>query len=72
MYFPYILILIVIILVLACCYPMQESYISYRRSYSRIQQGAQINHELEQIDEKIQQYHIQQFLLLNRVHWFVF
>ena len=56
MYFPYILILIVIILVLACCYPMQESYISYRRSYSRIQQGAQINHELEQIDEKIQEY----------------
>lgn len=56
MYFPYILILIVIILVLACCYPMQESYISYRRSYSRIQQGAQINHEIEQIDEKIQEY----------------
>lgn len=56
MYFPFILILIVIILVLACCYPMQESYISYRRSYSRIQQGAQINHEIEQIDEKIQEY----------------
>lgn len=56
MYFPYILILIVIILVLACCYPMQESYISYRRSYSRIQQGAQINHELEQIETQLEDY----------------
>ena len=55
MYLPYILILIFIILVLACCYPMQESYISYRRSYSRIQQGAQINHEIQQIVDKIQQ-----------------
>lgn len=56
MYFPYILILIVIILVLACCYPMQESYISYRRSYSQIQQGAQINHELEQIETQLEDY----------------
>lgn len=58
MYFPYILILIVIILVLACCYPMQESYTSERRSYSRIQQGAQINHEIQQIDEQIEDYKI--------------
>ena len=56
MYLPSILILIFIILVLASCYPMQESYISYRRSYSRIQQGAQINHEIQQIDEKIEDY----------------